>query len=91
MSGYRARQEGEEDSGLTHDSGVGAVGDAGEGVDACKDGADVVLVKLDGIGVCEEVIAVRGCRCPIGVCAPGQDVLGFSMYQQQDAHTAGQV
>ena len=65
-------------SALTHDGGVGAVGDAGDGVDAREHGADVVLVELDGVGVREEVVAVRGRRCPVGVCAPDSGTLKIS-------------
>ena len=67
------------ESALTHDGGVGAVGDAGDGVDAREDGADVVLVQLDGVRIREEVVAVRGCCRPVGVRAPVPDALGISI------------
>ena len=44
---------------LTHDGGVSSVLDASHGVDAREDGADVVLVELDGVGVREEVVRSR--------------------------------
>ena len=72
---------------LTHDGGVGAVGDAGDGVDTREDGADVVLVQLDGVGVREEVVAVRGCRRPVGVCAPDPDSLALACTAGKDPHT----
>ena len=74
---------------LTHNGGVGAVGDTGDGVDAREDGADVVLVELDSVGVREEVVAVRGRRRPVGVGAPAQDVLGVSM--SSAARTSAQL
>ena len=55
---------------LTHYGRVCAVLDASHRVDAGEDGADVVLVELDGVGVCEEVIALGGSGRPVRVCAP---------------------
>lgn len=55
---------------LTHDGRVCAVLNTSHGVDAGEDSADVVLVELDGVGVCEEVIALGGSGGPVGVCAP---------------------
>lgn len=57
---------------LTHDGGVRSVWYTGHTVDTGEDGPDVVLVQLDGIGVCEEIIAACCCGCPVGVCTPAQ-------------------
>ena len=80
MVGTWSRAWGGEEAALTHDGGVGAVGDASDSVDARQHGADVVLVELNGVGVREEVVAVRGRRRPVGVRAPVPDALGISMY-----------
>ena len=55
---------------LTHDGGVVAVGDAGNGVDARQHGLHMVLVQLDGVGVRVEVVTGECGRGPVGVGAP---------------------
>ena len=56
---------------LTEDGGVGAIGEAVDGVDARQHLLHVVLVQLDGRPVTEKVVALlRAAVCPVRVGAP---------------------
>jgi hypothetical protein len=52
------------------DGGVLAVSNPSDGVVVCGQGLHVVLVQLNGRGVCEKVVAGEGCGCVVCVVAP---------------------